>query len=108
MAEQYETPEFYSDQFMVSGGPYGLVINFKASPPEPGPGKIPDTVAMFDMVGFMQASALGSKMRRVLNFQAVDKTITKARARKSFDRGIMVPDGVDAWASVQKEIDEHV
>ena len=49
MAEQYETPEFYSDQFMVSGGPYGLVINFKASPPEPGPGKIPDTVARVRM-----------------------------------------------------------
>ncbi len=49
MAEQSETPEFYSDQFMVSGGPYGLVINFKASPPEPGPGKVPDTVARVRM-----------------------------------------------------------
>jgi hypothetical protein len=49
MAEDKETPEFYSDQFMVSGGPYGLVINFKASPPEPGPGKVPDTVARVRM-----------------------------------------------------------
>ena len=49
MAEEKETPEFYSDQFMVSGGPYGLVINFKASPPEPGPGKVPDTVARVRM-----------------------------------------------------------
>jgi len=49
MAEANETPEFYSDQFMVSGGPYGLVINFKASPPEPGPGKVPDTVARVRM-----------------------------------------------------------
>jgi len=49
MAEENATPEFYSDQFMVSGGPYGLVINFKASPPEPGPGKIPDTVARVRM-----------------------------------------------------------
>ncbi len=49
MAEQNETPEFYTDQFMVSGGPYGLVINFKASPPEPGPGKVPDTVARVRM-----------------------------------------------------------
>ena len=49
MAEERETPEFYSDQFMVSGGPYGLVINFKASPPEPGPGKVPETVARVRM-----------------------------------------------------------
>lgn len=49
MAEEKETPEFYSDQFMVSGGPYGLVINFKASPPEPGPGKVPETVARVRM-----------------------------------------------------------
>ena len=49
MAEEKETPEFYSDQFMVSGGPYGLVINFRASPPEPGPGKVPETVARVRM-----------------------------------------------------------
>ena len=49
MAEEHATPEYYSDQFMVSGGPYGLVINFKASPPEPGPGKVPETVARVRM-----------------------------------------------------------
>ncbi len=45
MPEEKEIPEFYSDQFMISGGPYGMVINLRKSPPEPGPGKVPETVA---------------------------------------------------------------
>lgn len=45
MAEEKEIPEFYSDQFMVSGGPYGMVIGLRKSAPEPGPGKVPETVA---------------------------------------------------------------
>ncbi|MFW6125654.1 MAG: hypothetical protein ACOC58_00990 [Chloroflexota bacterium] len=49
MPEEKEIPEFYSDQFMISGGPYGVVVNFRASPPEPGPGKVPDTVARVRM-----------------------------------------------------------
>ena len=49
MPEEKEIPEFYSDQFMVSGGPYGIVLNFKESPPEPGPGKVPETVARVRM-----------------------------------------------------------
>ena len=49
MPEEKEIPEFYSDQFMVSSGPYGVVINFRESPAEPGPGKVPDTVARIRM-----------------------------------------------------------
>jgi len=49
MADEKQVPEFYSDQFMVSGGPYGLVLNFKLSPAEPGPGKIADTVVRVRM-----------------------------------------------------------
>ena len=49
MAEETDVPEFYADQFMVSGGPYGLAINFRISPPEPGPGKVPETVARVRM-----------------------------------------------------------
>lgn len=45
MAEDKDIPEFYSDQMMISGGPHGLVLNLKKSPPEPMPGKVPDTVA---------------------------------------------------------------
>lgn len=45
MPEEKEIPEVYSDQFMISGGPHGLVINMKKSPPEPAPGKVPETVA---------------------------------------------------------------
>ena len=45
MPEEIEVPEYYSDQFMIAGGPYGAVINFAKSPPEPGPGKVPETVA---------------------------------------------------------------
>lgn len=49
MPEDKETPEFYSDQFMISAGPYGVVVNFKKSPPEPGPGRVPETVATVRM-----------------------------------------------------------
>ena len=49
MTEEREIPEFYSDQFMISAGPYGVVLNFKESPPEPGPGKVADTVARVRM-----------------------------------------------------------
>ncbi|MEA1958507.1 MAG: hypothetical protein U9N44_02380 [Chloroflexota bacterium] len=42
--DEKERPEIYSDQFMVSGGPYGMVLNFKKAPPEPGPGKVSETV----------------------------------------------------------------
>jgi len=45
MPEEKEIPEYYSDQFMIAGGPYGAVINFAKSPPEPGPGKVPEMVA---------------------------------------------------------------
>jgi len=45
MPEEKEIPEVYSDQFMISGGPYGLLINLNKSPTEPGPGKVPVTVA---------------------------------------------------------------
>ena len=45
MPEEKEVPEFYSDQFMIGSGPYGVVINFGKSPAEPGPGKVPETVA---------------------------------------------------------------
>lgn len=49
MPEDKEIPEFYSDQFMISGGPYGVVINLGKSSPEPGPGKVPETVARVRM-----------------------------------------------------------
>ena len=49
MPEENESPEFYSDQFTVSSGPYGAVINFQKSPREPGPGKVPKTVASIRM-----------------------------------------------------------
>ncbi len=35
MPEGKEVPEFYSDQFEIVGGPYGVTINFKKTPPEP-------------------------------------------------------------------------
>jgi hypothetical protein len=38
-------PDVYTDQFIVSGGPYGMALSFRKSPPEPGPGKVPHTVA---------------------------------------------------------------
>jgi len=49
MPEEKEVPEYYSDHFMIAGGPYGAVINFGKSPPEPGPGKTPETVARIRM-----------------------------------------------------------
>jgi len=49
MPEEKEVPEYYSDHFMVAGGPYGAAINFAKSPPEPGPGKTPETVARIRM-----------------------------------------------------------
>lgn len=45
MPEEKEIPEVYSDQFMISGGPYGVLMNLNKSPVEPGPGKVPVTVA---------------------------------------------------------------
>ena len=46
MAEdEKEIPEIYSDQFILSGNPYGMVLNFRKAPPEPGPGKVPETQA---------------------------------------------------------------
>ena len=49
MPEEKEIPEFYSDQFMISSSPYGVVVNFKKSPLEPGPGKVSETVAAIRM-----------------------------------------------------------
>jgi hypothetical protein len=49
MPEEKETPEYYSDQFMLAGGAYGVVVSFAKSPPEPGPGKVPETVARVRM-----------------------------------------------------------
>jgi hypothetical protein len=49
MPEEKQIPEVYSDQFMISGGPYGVVINFNKSPAEPGPGKVPETTARVRM-----------------------------------------------------------
>ena len=43
MPEEKEVPEFYSDQLMISGGPYGVTISFAKSPGEPGPGRVPET-----------------------------------------------------------------
>jgi hypothetical protein len=34
---------------MLAGGAYGVVISFAKSPPEPGPGKMPETVARVRM-----------------------------------------------------------
>jgi hypothetical protein len=49
MAEEKEIPEYYADNFMVAGGPYGAVINYGESPPEPGPGKTAATVVRIRM-----------------------------------------------------------
>lgn len=34
MADE-KVPEYYSDAFEVVANPYGMVLNFKAGPPEP-------------------------------------------------------------------------
>ena len=49
MSEEKEIPEYYADNFMMAGGPYGAVINFAKSPPEPGQGKTSETVARIRM-----------------------------------------------------------
>jgi len=49
MPEEKEIPEYYSDQFMLAGGAYGVVISFAQSPPEPSPGKMPEAVARVRM-----------------------------------------------------------
>ena len=49
MTEDKDIPEFYSDQFIISGGPYGVVISLGKSSAEPGPGKVPETVARVRM-----------------------------------------------------------
>ena len=49
MTEDKDIPEFYSDQFMISGGPYGVAISLGRSSAEPGPGKVPETVARVRM-----------------------------------------------------------
>lgn len=49
MPEEKEIPEYYSDQFMLAGGAYGVVISFAKSPPEPGPGKMPEAIARVRM-----------------------------------------------------------
>ena len=77
------------------------------SPDLPGR-KIPDTVGIFDLVGYSQASPIGSKMRRVVHFEPMAGTITKARSRVAFTKGLVVADGTDAWKQLQEEIDTHV
>jgi len=49
MPEEKEIPEYFSDQFMLAGGPYGAVIGFAKGPAEPGPGKVPETVVRVRM-----------------------------------------------------------
>jgi len=49
MPEEKEIPEYYSDQFMLAGGPYGVVISLAKSPAEPAPGKVAETVARIRM-----------------------------------------------------------
>jgi hypothetical protein len=49
MPEEKEVPEYYSDQFMLAGGAYGVVISFAQSPPEPSPGKLPEAVVRVRM-----------------------------------------------------------
>ncbi len=49
MAEEKEIPEYFSDQFMLAGGPYGAVISFAKGPAEPGPGRTAETVARVRM-----------------------------------------------------------
>lgn len=49
MTEEKDIPDVYSDQFMIGGGPYGVVINLNKSHPEPGGGKLPETVARVRM-----------------------------------------------------------
>lgn len=47
--EEKKIPEYYSDHFMIAVGPFGAVINFGESPPEPGPGKTSATVVRIRM-----------------------------------------------------------
>ena len=49
MPEEKEIAEYYADQFMLAGGPYGVVISFAKSPPEPGAGKVAETVVRVRM-----------------------------------------------------------
>jgi len=48
MPEEKQIPEFYSDVFEIVGGPYGVTINFRKSPPEPRAGG-PETVVRVRM-----------------------------------------------------------
>lgn len=63
MTEEKDTPEFYSDQLMISGGPHGIVLNMKKSPPEPGPGKVSETVARVWM-SYEHAKMIAFMLRR--------------------------------------------
>lgn len=80
----------------------------KVTPDLPGK-KIASTVAAFDMVGFLQNSAIGSTSRRILNFQGMPGVTTKIRAgKKEMKGGIKLESGNKVWEEVQKVLDEHV
>ena len=71
--------------------------------------KIPDTVAAFDMVGYMEANAVGGSTRRVIHFEGMSGVTTKIRAGKqAVKKPFVISEGVDAWKDLQEELDKHV
>lgn len=71
--------------------------------------KIPDTIAAFDMVGYMVNSSVATMSRRMLNFQGMNGVTTKFRAsKKALTAGIKVEDGINAWAGIQNILAESV
>lgn len=99
MTEEADVPEFYSDQFMVSGGPYGLAINFRMSPPEPGPGKVPETVARVRMSYELLKTLTFVLCRHVKKIERESGVSYPISAKVLSDLGIGMEDWEAFWRS---------
>ena len=62
----------------------------------------------FDLVGYLEANAMGSKVRRVLNLQPIGGTISKGRFKTELTKGIVLESGTNAWEQVEKALEAHL
>lgn len=70
------------------------------------PGRMAAGIAgKFDLVGYMESTAMGSKVRRVLHFEPMTESITRIRGKSGFAKGIVLEEGLDVWAQVEKELE---
>jgi hypothetical protein len=67
MANENEMPEFYSDSFRFTIGPYGVAFTFGTNVPHPSPGKVtPGKDSLILRMSLEQAKVLAMLLRRNL------------------------------------------